>query len=447
MLVSGNKQMKVLKVTGISILLVYIFLFPKNMYSQQTELVTQSTINFSQEIEKVKFCSSIDDDLAYNLIVATKEEIQFYDANSQIIARREYNPPYLLNFSVQGKYIGLSEIIRKPDKGIEKGLYISKLIDQNNNVIWEKTGEIAFDYAEYGGEGPRTAYISDKDGTCIMFQTPWIFDMYDPVGNLVKTVKLLDGSIDQILSINRYVDWSKDGNYFAIIVQANSASPGGRAYQRTYARGKNKGKTVEVPARPPRSGNPWIFLFNHSGEELWRKTIPDHQGLGITISPRGRYVIATGLTRNLNEHKSNTYVFTRDGDEITSIPAILNEHEYSDDERYVLLYGAKTIKLLDLSSGNEVWEKKFSDFVFSCSISDNGDVIAVVTRDYQKRDNAVPNLNVINNDGNAILTHEFINEKFKKHYREGGDSIMLTGDGRFVNFLFSDKIATYHIER
>ena len=89
--------------------------------------------------------------------------------------------------------------------------------------------------------------------------------------------------------------------------------------------------------------------------------------------------------------------------------------------------------------------KEFSEFVFSCSISDNGDVIAVVTRDYQKRDNAVPNLNIFNNNGNGIYAHGFINQKFSNSYRSG-DRIMLTGDGKLLKILFSDRIVSYQIE-
>ncbi len=148
--------------------------FPQNASGQRKSLKKipgKMVILKKQENNNVKFGIKTEDHTAVNAIEVTEDEILFYAENGEIIARRAHKSPYILDFSRQGKYLAITEFLSEPEKGGKNGIYVLRLLDNKNRILWEKTGEYGYDYYD-GGEGPRSVRISDKNATCIMFKTP-----------------------------------------------------------------------------------------------------------------------------------------------------------------------------------------------------------------------------------------------------------------------------------
>jgi len=424
----------------------FVGILPTNIMGQQKHLKKISTVVLNGSVNSVKFGSETKGvKNTANMIITTDEEILFYGENGNIISRRSHKSPYDVEYSKQGKYVGLTEILQEPEK-VRNGLYIFYLIDNQSRVLWEKTGEIEYEADEYGGKGPGRVFISDKDGISIVFHRPWVFDMYDSTGKLFKTVKLLEGKRSQIMAVgSSYCDWSEDGNYFAVSSQEQGSSPGKKLTTRIPVRGPMKGKKIISPARAPKSGNPWVFLFDRFGNEIWHRRIPDYQGTGISVSPKGKFVVATGITRTLTEFDRHIYIFDRAGKEIKTLNMAFHGQAFSEDGKFVLLYGGKTAKFIELSTGSLLWQRKFLEFMFSCSVSNNGNRIVVATRNY-KKDNSEPKVSIFNQRGEVVLTEAFVNEKWRKYYGRKTDRIKLSSDGKRLVVFFKNKIANFKIE-
>jgi len=449
-----NKQTKFRKYFLFAMFLIGLGCFnailPSNIFGQQKHLKKVSTKVFGRPVGKVRFgIETKENNTIANTIEVTEDEILFYGVNGDIIARRDHKSPYMIDFSRQGKYLAITEFLSEPEKGGKNGIFVFRLIDNKNRVLWERTKEYGYDYYD-GGYGPRSAYISDKNATCIMFQTPWVFEMYDSTGQLIKTVKMLEDKKGPTMFIAHDCVWSEDGNFFAIITHEQMSSIGSKPTTRTIKKG-DKVEEVQLPGYPPRSGNPWVFLFDHDGNEIWRRRIPNYIGSHIWISPKGGFVIATGYTRTMKDYetrrpfKNNTYIFNRDGKMIKTFDRSFKCKTFSDDDQFAFLYGGNTALLFEFSTGKIIWEKSFVESVFSCSISKNGEKFAVATRDY-KGDNALPQISIFDKKGVPIIENVLLNGKYLKSYGRNRDILKLSSDGKQLSILLEGQIVSYRIE-
>jgi len=435
-------------------LLFYIFLtglacfvgvLPANILGQQKHLKKILAKAFKRSVNKERF-----DKIKFgietkgvrtvtNLIVTTDEEILFYGENGNIISRRSHKVPFSVVYSKQGKYLVLEETLREAEKGVKNGIHALRLINNQNRIVWEKTEE--FGYEDETGSG--MPLVSDKDGTSIRFRTPWIFEMYNSTGQLFKTVKLMEGKSSQINAFGYYCDWSEDGNYFAVLTQEKGASHGAKKQFRIPLRGPRKGERIEIPAYPPSSGNPWVFLFDRFGNEIWHRRIPEYSANGIVVSPDGKYVIANGMTNTLTEYKFGLHIFDREGNEINSFQEG-HKCAFSKDGNFVVLSDRSNVLFVELKQGNILWKKKFDKYPFSCSVSANGNRIAVLKANLKRYDCLDPELSVYNHNGEKILEHVFTDNTCRIVAGDT-DRLKISDDGNVVVILFKDKMASFRI--
>lgn len=418
----------------------FIGFFTTEIFSKEKQLKKSSEKIFNSTVVSAKFGIEAKGDKAAAVILEIEEKILFCRENGEVISFRSHKIPYLLRYSKQGKYIGLAEILQEPEKGINNGRYIFHCIDNKNQVLWEMTGEV-----EYGeGAGPKRPFISDKNGTTIMFQTPWVFDMYDPSGYRFKTVKVFEGKQSQLLSVGWYCGWSKDGNYFVICIQEKAASHGSKKQTRVPLKDAKKGEKIEIPAYSPESGNPWVILFDNSGDEIWRRSIPEYTATGVNISPDGRYIIAYGMTNTISEYKFGAHIFNREGKEIKSFRKG-SKCTFSNNGKFGVLYDRTNVLFIDLYQSDILWEKKFDKYPFSCSISENGKRVAVLSANLQRNECMEPEISIFNHKGDKIVKQIFPNETCRIGSGDS-DHVKMSLDGKQIILLFKDKITSFHIK-
>lgn len=376
-----------------------------------------------------------------NAIVVTEKKILFYDQRGNLFAEREYLHPIGVTFSKQGRYLGVIERIRLPEKG-RLGEFELQILDCNNNLLWKKKGDWEYE----GPRGPKTLFISDKDGRLITFEDAWTFNIYDNKGNLVKKVKLFEGKPNWLLGIRG--EFSDDGEYFVTASQERPASPGReKPLVKIPLRGPLKGQKIVSPPYLPRNGNPWVFLFDCQGNELWRRPLPESETETVGISPHGRYVLVGGYTRKYSNVVSmRVFLFDKEGQKKGEYDLSFHSYSFSGDEKYLVLCNEEKIKFIKPITGKILWEKRMKKRIISPSVSNNGRLLIISgIHTPGEEDFKNPEIIVFDRYGRELLKKKFPDERVKFKYGKF-DQGQISSDGRSIISIFKGVIFKLRIE-
>ncbi|NIT56708.1 MAG: hypothetical protein GWN00_10885, partial [Aliifodinibius sp.] len=168
--------------------------------------------------------------------------------------------------------------------------------------IYSSSGEkrYSLNRNQYYDDSIPSVVISDLDGSVIMGQnTVGKLWFYDQDGELRREVELFpDASYD--LERILHLDLSEDGTRLAVVASKRGAS--------------HLGSKAPHP-----SGEPHLFLLTHTGDELWKKALPDFNSSATAISKNGDHLIANSYTVDIPGNlQKQSLLFNDNGERIAS---------------------------------------------------------------------------------------------------------------------------------
>ena len=239
-------------------------------------------------------------------------------------------------FSKGGNYFGIISLIES-------------LKTSNRNKIlqveiYTSTGEKLYSQSrnQYYDDSIPSVIISDLDGSIIMGQNSigklWF---YHQDGELSREVELfVEASFD--LERVLHLDLSEDGASLAVVASKRGASQlGSKA--------------------PNPSGVPHLFLFTRSGDEVWRKALPEFNTSATAISEHGDFLIANSYTVDMRGNiKKTTSLFDNHGETVASFDLLFKYAHFSPDSEFLILAENTKARMVELSTGRTVWSHDIS---------------------------------------------------------------------------------------
>lgn len=239
-------------------------------------------------------------------------------------------------FSKGGNYFGIISLIES-------------LKTSNRNKIlqieiYTSAGEKLFSLSrnQYYDDSIPAIVISDFNGSMIMGQNSigklWF---YHQDGELSREVELFsDASFD--LERTLHLDLSEDGTSLAVAASKRGAS--------------------QLGSKAPKpSGEPHLFLFTRSGDEVWRKTLPDFGTSAAAISERGDFLIANSYSVDMRGNiKKTTSLFDNHGARIANFDLLFKYAHFSPDSEFLILAENTKARVVELSTGQTAWSHNIS---------------------------------------------------------------------------------------
>lgn len=239
-------------------------------------------------------------------------------------------------FSKGGNYFGIISLIES-------------LKTSNRNKIlrveiYTSSGEKLYSLSrnQYYDDSIPSVVISDLNGSMIIGQNSigklWF---YHQDGELRREVELFpDASFD--LERTLHLDLSEDGTSLAVAASKRGASPlGSKA--------------------PKPSGQPHLFLFTPSGDEVWRKALPGFSTSAAAISEQGDFLIANSYSVDTRGNiKKTTSLFDNHGARIANFDLLFKYAHFSSDSEFLILAENRKARVVELSTGQTAWSHNIS---------------------------------------------------------------------------------------
>jgi len=245
-----------------------------------------------------------------------------------------------------------------------------------------------------------TIMLSDE-GSMIAGQaasgTVWF---YNAAGALTKEVRLFSTSsydLERVLQL----DLSAGTQRLAVIATERNAS-------------HLQGRADYI------SANPFVFLFDLSGNEEWRQPLPESSAGRILMSPDGQYIVASSYSVDMRGYvKRNTRLFDRNGDKITDFDYLFRTSAFSPDSQFLLLAEKNKAMAVRTEDGHKSWQKRVSrtkGMVAAVSLTNDGQTSAVLVAKNKFQNKKFiffdPEIQIINKSGNVIQTIDLSDETF-----------------------------------
>lgn len=336
---------------------------------------------------------------------ATSAESQFISASESVIhfqtagasQKLDLPPnPLPVQFSQNGKYMAMQSFPRPVEKSPTPGILQIDITDRTGNALYALDQEIHYDQ-----KYPYVA-ISDFDGAAILGNnSEGILRFFNNSGQLLREVQLFSDasySMERIMGI----DISADGSRVAVIA------------------GK-RGASSAQSAVPNPSGDPHLFLFTNSGEELWRQPLPDYSASNVIISGNAETIIVGTYTAGLPEgFRKRSFLFDPQGAQIAEIPMLLKQARFSSDANTALLWNNQDIRSINTVDGTENWQQSISrseGMLCAAALSEDGSRIAfLIGRNKHGRNGFMfsePLLRVVDQSGKILQEISMPEQQFK----------------------------------
>jgi len=356
-------------------------------------------------------------------IVAYPDEIAFYDTARRVLARVPLDSTLHpgAGFSTGGRYAGVKTLLG------DSALFA---------VYDEKTAPAPVSEIRYTVPEDQPGWllsISDKDGLCVGVETyAKMIGVYDAHGRL-RTTRYLFGD-----SAQSQWNWGNVGAVFSgdgtryLVVAAREFDPEGK--------------------RTPRdSPNVYIFLFDHEGNELWRRPLKGNLvETSCALSAHGRFACAGDMrtAKGTGILEASVYLFKNSGRLIGTYSVAKPGQPYalhcrfSPDEKYLVLANLERVELIETGTGKVFRTRDFPwrfdpkrrtksgvivDRIIGVDVSDNAAAIALGTRLEKGPEDRQPvlRLDVLGKSGEFLVVD----------YEVAGRDAALMGEGRSLVYV------------
>jgi hypothetical protein len=254
---------------------------------------------------------------------------------------------------------------------------------------------------QYFDESLPLVLLSDQTGAVIIcYNDTGEVWFYDGKGTLIHKIQLFPDAeydLEKILS----VDISEDGSLLAIAAGKRGASPAG--------------STASNP-----SAESHLFLFDSSGEEIWREKLPEYNTMSTSISGDANYIAVNSYTISTNgELNKRALVFDKNGGEILETDLLFKYNQFSSDSKFLLIAENSQARMLDLDNEKIVWNYQISPnegMICDVALSRSGQVSALLIGKNEFRNGEFifndATIEVFNASGKLMQNIDLLNQDF-----------------------------------
>lgn len=354
-------------------------------------------------------------------ISVAKQLVAFQGAVTKNIAFQK--GVILTKFSADGsKFCVVSDESIQVETDRDKILAL-QFYSNNSKLIFEMNYKHFYDEPM-----PEICVLSENQGFILGNSAVGKLQFYDIQGRLNRELTLFPSAefdLERILKIKA----SKNG-IIAVLATKRSASP------------------MDSGVSNP-SGEPTLFVFSNSGNELWRQQLPEFTGGEITISSNGKCVLASSYSSDSRGGlKRVTTLFNAVGEKIESYDFLFQSTASSIDREFLLMADRHTIKAIELHTGKQLWQHKIKreyGLITAAQIGHNMESFFVLVGKDSFKDGAFifiePKLVVLNQQGKSQQTMDFPDRVFVN------PSLYLAPNSATIGVGFKDAFLTFEVSQ
>ncbi len=245
--------------------------------------------------------------------------------------------------------------------------------------------------------------ISGLDGSLVLGRNDTgEISFYSGRGELLRNITLFPES-DYDLERTLVVDISLDGSMVAAVAGKRGSSP------------------ADSDAPEP-DAEPVLFSFLPSGEEQWRKPLPEMAASRVAISPDARFIAVGCYTITLDgQLTKRTVIFDDEGSQRGQTDMLFKIAQFSRDSQQLLLAGNQEARMITLPDGSPVWKTSVSrreGMITAVDMSPDGSLAAILTAHNDWNGSSFifrdPVIRIVDSNGKLAGKKEFHGEIFQK---------------------------------
>ncbi len=243
--------------------------------------------------------------------------------------------------------------------------------------------------------------VSEQGGRIILAENAsGRISFYDDRGKMEKSIELFPGA-DYDLERTLQMDVSADGTELVVLASRRGASP------------------RESEAMEP-AGEPHIFLFSATGNELWRRPLALDSGYELSVSPGGKVIAAGSYTMTIDGSMTRRTSFFNARGELLSETDFLFDHcRFSDSVDTLILSNKRSVVSVAVASGQTLWRHEVEareDIIAGLALSPSGGrVVLLVARNTYSDGGFIfssPRLEMLSNTGSLVERIDFAGQQF-----------------------------------
>jgi hypothetical protein len=233
--------------------------------------------------------------------------------------------------------------------------------------------------------------ISDDGGSAVIGQRVtgevWF---YNQSGALINNLQLFpEAQYD--LERTLFIEANNNGSRIAITASKRAVSPAGSGIQNE-------------------SGEPHLFLFSATAEEIWRANLPLYFTNALTISDDGEFLAVNNSTiTTQGQLTKKTIVFDGNTHQIGEMDLFFKQAHFSADSKYLIVAENNQAKIFNIESASEEWDyqlPKAEGLISSVRVSNNGETAVLLTAKSEFQENKFvftnPVLKILNKEREII---------------------------------------------
>jgi len=348
--------------------------------------------------------------LAETKLSANPVESWFFAPSTDVIGKRTRSEIVLQNNTTQkrlklakdflravlsknGKYVAMIRLT-----GEDKQQHIQHLIVE----VYTTNADVSYQIQmqQFYDDTLPTIVLSDEGGIIAGQAASGTVWFYNATGDLMKKVRLFSTpsyDLERVLQL----DLSAGTQRLAVIATQRNAS-------------HLRGRADYI------SANPFAFLFDLSGDEEWRRPLPESSAGRISVSPERQYIVASSYSVDMRGYvKKNARLFDGNGDEITDFDYLFRTAVFSQDSQVLLLAEKNNVMAVRTKDAHKSWQKRISrkkGMIAAVSLTGDGQTAAILAAKNKFQNNEFiffkPEIQIINKSGNLIQTIDLNGETF-----------------------------------
>ncbi len=350
-------------------------------------------------------------------VVATDESIRFLSPTEQVLKTLERTQYTRVFFGGEADYIGIQEIVISSKKPEGPRSITFTLYDVEGQDLWSWKQSLEYDDPLPG------VHISAKGQVVMVESLEGRLIFFEKTGTIIREVQLF-GDVSPETERSVICAFSANGQYLAV----NAI--------RQYARAGSE-------LSPREKGHSFLILFQATGEEIWRRELPQEISNGVGISPDGEIIVAGAHSVvGMDALVMASYLYNRQGELLATLDIPFRHARFSWDGQFLLLGQKNNLELVETITGRVLWEKNMpadAGQVRDMDLDPEGNLALVMLAQGSYQGSRFvyhhPQVFLFDHQGRQVWQQDFPEDRFLQplaRFHEDGAHILLAFQNRYL---------------
>ncbi len=305
-------------------------------------------------------------------------------------------PPhfYQLTTAPHGFYFALSQILPANKEQKVSQLFIA---------VYQDVDQLLFkiQYPLQYSESIPSIILLDNGNLILAEPVVGQLQFYASSGEMIQQIELFKDATYNLERVLMVAPAAIEFNRIAVLASKGAAAP----------------LDADLPLP---SSQPYLFLFDLKGNELWRQALPEAAAAHVAIAPDAKHIIVGVYSAyRFKPMIKKTLLLNNDGSILNTFPMLFRYASFAKESPIAVIADRFSLHQIDLQKGKILWQHHFlpkTGMITAVSVNKDGQQTTVLTAlnrfanhrfEFQQ-----PQLHLFNQQGMIMDKIPFTNEKF-----------------------------------